>query len=337
VSDSRLDLLELDRSYLDTLKEIETEGIRFVSANFVKNISQIDSLIGMPTLLFYLGSVRGQNHVLAYQETTGNTISPFRWPQPSEAEHQRIAACERTLTFAVFDQFKDEARKAAVMKDTYQEIINSSPLIAESFAGSVKTILSAVLTGTWSAFETLAGDLWEESLKIHPRGLSELNGKPGDELKAKQKAARLPGQQDLRVDQKQEMMVPLSTLGKHGFNVSDQMGAILRGRFNFSKLEGIREAYIRAFGNDNFGKPILEHLGNDCLDSISEVRHLIVHKSGKVDEKFVAALKEDSRFASLKEKDDIFLDGPLVKSLIDPAIACASKLCKSVDNWIIHN
>jgi hypothetical protein len=56
--------------------------------------------------------------------------------------------------------------------------MNAAALLAEhsSSSGGLEALLFAQILGTWTAFETMAGDLWETAINLHPAGLAELKG-----------------------------------------------------------------------------------------------------------------------------------------------------------------
>ena len=61
-------------------------------------------------------------------------------------------------------------------------------------ADGMRGMLDAMILGAWTAFETLAGDLWETALNIHPVNLSDLGGNHDRIQKAAEKrlGVRLP-------------------------------------------------------------------------------------------------------------------------------------------------
>jgi len=60
------------------------------------------------------------------------------------------------------------------------------------------------------------------------------------------------------------------------------LGSVLRSKFDFSSFDGIAAAYERAFGPSQR----LQDLAGS-LKRIEQVRHLIVHRGGITDERFL--------------------------------------------------
>jgi hypothetical protein len=62
------------------------------------------------------------------------------------------------------------------------------------------------------------------------------------------------------------------------------MGTILRKRFTFTTLDGIRDAYVAAFSKD--GAEVTSLVKHRALFRPSCVRNLVFHKGGLMDEEF---------------------------------------------------
>ena len=179
--------------------------------------------------------------------------------------------------------------------------------------GAVEGLLKSTLVQTWTAVETLTQDLWESVLNEQPKYLAPLSGK---------------GPSDKKVD--------LHLLARENFDTASKMGTILRTKFNFTVLDDIRKAYSLAFASDR--EQIDAALSSESLDMLALVRNLIVHKDGKVDEKFV---KESGGFTGLSQLSrspvgtQIAFDGVVVADVVPPAVKDASNLVKAVDDWLL--
>ena len=96
--------------------------------------------------------------------------------------------------------------------------------------GAAEAWLSAQITGMWTAFEAMAEELWVSALNCHPRTLSELRG------------TKKGSGDDKKID--------LSWLHRYDYDLSNKMGEVLRKKYNFDKLEEMKEAYEAAFSED---------------------------------------------------------------------------------------
>ena len=217
----------------------------------------------------------------------------------------------------------------------------------------------------------LAGDLWVETLNAHPHGLSDLDGerrriqeladksladarkpKPaGDEPSAKEQDEMQDGADDEAAeDEKGQAAKPdpgkmiaikaIHNATKGSYNLSQSMGDLLRGKMDFTSVQGIREAYSLAFRQRKQKKAFRSMvaavdaaLSDTAIDALAAVRHVIVHKAGTVDESY----RRDHRKlpAALRVKaGQVPLDGDNVKNLIEPVAACSVKLLTAIDGWL---
>ncbi len=172
-------------------------------------------------------------------------------------------------------------------------------------------MLSSYITGMWTAFETMAGDLWEQALNLSPENLATLQGAP-------------KGQQRKSID--------LDIIRLHGFGLQKKMGTILRGKYEMSGLSEIQYAYAHAFTVE--ADAILAVINDPALEKLSAVRNLIVHKAGKVDQEYLDRTRNFSNLPAATIGLPLSIDGQFVTDLLRSAAAACFTLLKSVDDWI---
>jgi hypothetical protein len=83
----------------------------------------------------------------------------------------------------------------------------------------LEAMLSSALTGTWTAFETMAGDLWETAVNIHPAVLAELRGK--------RKRQENPPQDSETDEKESRKFVQLSEVLRHDFDLRKKWEAYI--------------------------------------------------------------------------------------------------------------
>lgn len=128
-----------------------------------------------------------------------------------------------------------------------------------------------------------------------------------------------------------QKLVSLDLIHRNQFDLRQKMGTVLRDRFEFSRLEGIREAYAAAFHKNS--DHIDAALSDDALDALSAVRNVIVHRAGIADTEYLRRSKH-LKLPPANAGAPIHLDGQIVVNLVRPAFACGSKLIGAVDDWI---
>jgi hypothetical protein len=192
-------------------------------------------------------------------------------------------------------------------------------------------MLSFCVTGTWTAFETMAGDLWEAALNVHPQGLAELKG-TRKRITRGTDSDSSRGQEDPEIEKLKS--VPLNEILRHEFKIENRMGTVLRTKQRFDHLVGIREAYGLAFFKNT--DDIDAVLKEDVFDALNTIRNLIVHRSGVVDTTY----ERKSKFLKIPSApvgSPIFLDGETVVHLMRAVTARSLHLLTSVDAWITAN
>ena len=227
-------------------------------------------------------------------------------------------------------------------------------------ASGVEGVFHAILTGMWTAFETLAGDTWIVAVNSQPRYLAKLTGTEGriERLlgsKARSNDSSTVGTDDV-TDSEPNMandddeactegggrkisLHEMCKLSGGGYDLSNRMGSLLVAceRVNFTSLYAIRKAYSLAFSekvrrartND-----IDKALTDRGLDALSVVRNLIVHRAGIGDATYLEDCKSAPSAPRLNVNDSLQLNGVLCRELIVGALNPSLLLIKSVDTWL---
>jgi hypothetical protein len=310
--------------------EIKTPEFDLVLNVFRYNFSRVRTMMTMPSQFCEMAMKIQKFLDLAKFEITGRVDGGgFSDPVPSAVatkfEELWKAEYDREAKFLGTPEW--DARVLRAHKRGLDPVIilgNSGPAVG------FHTMFSSYITATWTAIEAMAADLWEAALNAHPAGLSNLSGKSNRLRQTNKPSGFSP-----RTVESGPKLVPLSFIQMHHFDVRQKMGTILRERFEFGRLDGIREAYASAFHEKS--TQIDAALSNNALDSLSAVRNVIVHRAAIADAEYLKRakrLKVPIPPAGIGAQ--VPLDGQVVVELIAPAISCASKLIGAVDDWIVQ-
>jgi hypothetical protein len=178
----------------------------------------------------------------------------------------------------------------------------------------------------------MAQDLWEVALNAHPRTLSELRGRKNRFAKKRRGDAETE-QTDIE-EGAESKKVDLNFIQLHDYDLREKMGTVLKRKFSFDRLEGVREAYACAFSQKS--DRIDELLGESCLDELSSLRNVLVHRAGYADETYMRQSKHlDVPKVNLGDK--ILLDGEIVFPLLERVRLCTTDLVFEVDKWTQEN
>jgi hypothetical protein len=292
---------------------MKTEALRPVAGPFIGSRERVDQLAQMPLAIAGLSAerARGGNYVSPGHPPSG-TIERFLVDK--EGNSRNISIKGPWWLLKGLDDPEELKRRVHEAKDIIDFF-----LIAGG-AGSLQAWLSSLLLGAWTAFETFAGDFWEAPRSVHPQTLASLFSKSATrDAKGRGKS------------------LPMRHLEEDHYDLQNKMGTVLRDhRRNFQRLDGVAEAYQRAFpkgclvSRDMFWK-------NHEVRSLCAIRNVIVHRAGILDEAFQRQRCHDPRLAHYKVGDQLSLDGELVQQMIGGLVAFIETLITEVAGWILAN
>lgn len=189
--------------------------------------------------------------------------------------------------------------QSEVVQHNKREIINSP-----HFRPGYEALLASQVIGCWSAFETLATDLWVQLVNIRPKLAVRC-------LKGKQ--------------------FPLEALQKHGFNWEFHVGELVKDKAGLGTFDGIKKAFAELLPQV---PEITNALNADSLGAVRSVRNCLVHRSGIADSCFLNETKSVPPWRDVKVREQLPLDGANVAELVNAVIEVGCCLVKSVDQWL---
>ena len=307
--------------------KIKTTELEMVVKVFRYNMARVRMMMIMPAQVGDLGLRIQRCLDLAEFEATG------KLPRIAAPTVGQIAQnFDQIWTATVAEDSlikKDSARWDQHVFDSLVKGLDPVVVLGNSGpTGGFQAMFASFIISTWTAIETMAGDLWETALNVHPQKLSRLAGSAKRLRKTNKSSVIWPTP---RISESESKAVPLDLVQMHQFDLREKMGSVLRGRFGFSTLDGIREAYSSAF--DRNYTDIDAALSNDALDALSAVRNVIVHRAAIADAEYARRAKY-LPLPFRKEGIPIILEGKITVGLIKPAVVCAANLIGAVDDWI---
>jgi len=319
-----VELAEFNDSYSRIFIGLANKGLVPATHAFANNVHRAYSLFSFPALLMDLAP-----RVLDVWREQRDKLLPgiVAYPQTVTAEEFKRALAEPTLTLVMGTpkEILQRWKNGAALLDGLVEFAG------DTFALPTESMLASMITGMWTAFEVLAGDLWEAALNCHARVLSDLKGPKKRKQEKKRSDDDEPPKRRPGDD---EATIPIKLIQKHGYDLSSKMGSLLRNKFNFGLLESIRSAYLRAFSehSENIEKAIFD----PSLDQLAMLRNVLVHRGGIADEDFCKTVKRFKfpHFIGIPEQTAISLTGQIVLDVIDPAIKTSVQLAQTVDSWL---
>jgi Rad3-related DNA helicase len=141
---------------------------------------------------------------------------------------------------------------------------------------------------------------------------------------------------ELGLDDGKSLILKRKSFQRHGYNLSHMMGTFLRERFTFSRLDGIRNAYSRAFFDH--ADDIHKSINHESVRATCAVRNLLVHREGHCDDEYVRHSRSLPKLLpKLELGEKIQIDGELITRLLPDAFAACVDVMRRVDLWIINH
>lgn len=292
------------------VESTKTERLKRVAAGFRANIDRALDQLALPAFTIYWAKRAQLYECLSYFNNTGNP-DPSRCGEISEelVEKCRDDALLMHWKWVKSHQDIGDSFPSAEIERSMQAI--GGVIMHGSRARfGLLAILSSCVTIAWTAFESLAGDLWEEALNCHPVYLSQLKGRP-------------KGKDPLKLN--------ADCVHRYKYDLSNVMGTISRGRYKFSNISDAKTAYREAFAKDF---PNLDALIPPRMEVVECVRNLLVHRAGIIDQDFLNRMKSQPDFKAMNPGEELVVTGSVTGVFLADTVNSGVALFQAVDDWI---
>jgi hypothetical protein len=238
------------------LDHLTVPFLKPIAEGFFENVRQVESLIQMPLMMFSMLEINEQ-----FGEEM-KSLALDSWRRIRGEGFADLLDDAKTD----WDPVRQPDFFERVLK--HQEKVLAMPKCGEMLKTSMDVLYRAGVSGSWTAFECVATDLWVTALNEEPTSLaqtaiSSIEGQEPNELTSKQ--------------------IPVGLAARYGFDLRRCLGTLLRSKFDFTSVSGIQKAYKVFLPNDEF---IEKLLAQPELSELEATRHLIVHRASKVDEEY---------------------------------------------------
>lgn len=304
---SGVEFVSIPNEFIDGLKN---ETLKFVGAAFVDNVERARRMgTALIAVSHHAGQLEmrlcGARHELGLAPDDKSEDSSERFGDAFERVSRRWVAGRVGLG--------DEGINKLVMEDgcnTIDILVRAGRSPSGKDTGpvpsGVQSILGAILLMSYAAYESFASDLWIEALNVDSGLAKTWLGNHGDK------------------------QIKLAELAGFDFDVSNRMGSFLHQsqKVSFQSLDAIKTGYVDAFGGGAV---------SDCFEPWAELRltektrHLLAHRSGIVDDKFLRDVKKHPEYATLQVGNELRLVGGQVRDRVDACVHSAAALLRFVD------
>lgn len=285
---------------LPDVSALKEKALSFPVSTFIKNAQQVHLLSMFPINMFRLGAMFNRAIMTACHIKLNDAFFDY--------QKDKFLPEARDEILSIADDILQGRRMAPFGLGWIFSDYVFSVCADENERGMYDTLMSTQLVLGWTAFETLAGDLWEAAINTHcPRLVNKAwEGKS----------------------------IPFESLRVNEFDLKSKMGTVLRDHLEnpFQSLNAIKNAYQGAFSEGWVSED--KFWSNKDISSTFQIRNLIVHRAGIVDDKFRKDCASDSRIVCPPIGERFYLDGKLLPELLTGLFSAASKMIQSVDGYV---
>lgn len=333
----KLDQLSIDNrdGRIDNLSKLTTPEFQPIGKKFKEDIERIVLLCEMPSLIMYRAFNFGALVAQAFQEVTANEMPIGREWGIEEIQEENVNQNVSRRSPILLQSYEkhDAYDRIVALRAGHRNLVVEDGYLGGRIGQSIEAILRTVIVEGWTAFETMAGELWESALNVHPQTLCLMEGIP----KRKSKGIKyLPN------DFVPPKNVGIVFLNSNNYDPSKVMGTYYKTEekeiFKFTSWWNIRNAFLAAFSERTESIDEVLIGGHHHLNVFSQLRNLAVHQSLKVNQHFMdyafQSCKELRVFQDVRPGHTIALDGYVVAFLLNGLVKLSSSLLKHCDDWV---
>lgn len=302
---------------------IDTKCLVPCRSALMDNIARLCSLCALPMFALDMGQEFGTLTALTIYRLTG-------FPVVREGHEPTKADLDRKLY-----QVRSELQKMRVVGIGNEGIVDARLAMLQNATKFIdggdharlagEALYRSTLISAWTAFESAVSDTWETAVNNRFRSLGEKAlsvDVPSDE--STERAVKAVGKERLS-----------NLVLQHGGNIGDKVGTIVRqertGAFN--KFSGLRAFYVHTFGSE--ARPLFDTYPD--LARLEAIRHVLVHRGGKIDAAFVDRVKSDPDLSDLQIGEHLKVTSAMVLKYVRAAFDCSTAILAFVDVWMATN
>jgi len=278
------------------------EDYKNIANTFNYNVNSMLSALNIPFTLS-INATQNQHH---YRSRMVGIIESLKY----KVTHHDIETDDPILDQIRGDIIKNEMNKLKTSEEVQEQFVLNIYRFLEPFTheeettGAASALLYQGAILLWSAFEALSKDLFITFINKNPHKIKDLLESPATKKR-------------LNFNK-----ITPETLMNYDFDITNKMGEIVAENQDFSDLETIKQIYDVMFPASLSDRLILKD--NDIW-ILSQKRHLIVHRGGIVDKKYL-----DKTGEALNSGDKLLMTPKDLINYFEIIFDCGVSLFKSV-------
>ena len=183
---------------------------------FAENLKDLEASLRLPYEVLAYGNFKGMTFAQHSGEFWARIFSGA-----SEAEISALAYSVGQQAVERIHSAEDLGIDGDALIDEFHAVFVNH----EEGLGGFKNQLKAAILLSWSAFENLSADLWVNCLNTYPQAL----------------VSNISRSDSSQPDQKK---IDMWQLQRYEYDLRGHMGTVLKDRYKFTDVDGIRKAYV---------------------------------------------------------------------------------------------
>lgn len=257
---------------VSNLKSNLSPKLATLSAAFEQNISAVAATVGMPLTLATAASEGSHwQRIHSAERIRALKLDAEPGEDKNALDARRVSSAHEVASKRMHEFLGSADGRGTIAADTCRFLLKV--LKYEELGEAANELLRQGVVLSWSALEILSRDLFEAILNANPkRALTVI--------------------QEPTAKQRLQSKFTLEELATAGFDLSSSLGSLLSSQQDFSDIRTIKAVMLPALNTE----PDVEAaLGDKALWLLCQQRHLIVHRRGVVDARYLEGTREDRK------------------------------------------
>lgn len=253
---------------LDSIKDISNKldsSLKDIHLRYCESIEQILTLLSSPLIFmsFAMGKVK-ESHLSIEKAVQLGFFMNNPPKEPKDAAKHLVDFFEESMKKANETVVEDSIKESNILYENNEEIRKCFENIGRN-----------ALVNTWTLFETYSKEIWIKSFNQNPNFIN----------------SKIINTDNNLSNPILDKNIPLNLLSKYGFDVSNHLGEILSVKYDFTGCNGIKKSFKDLF---SLKDDEIEFMNNDNLNQLEIIRHILVHNSGVIDNKYLSRSKREN-------------------------------------------
>lgn len=299
--------MEALRSCISTVAESLSPPLRALAAAFDQNISAVCSTVGLPVTLASTASEGSHwQRIRSAEGIRALKLGPSPGEGADELDARRASIASEVASQRMREFVSSPDGRDTIAADACRFLLQAIKF--ENLSDAADELLRQGVVLAWSALEMLSRDLFETILNANPKHAITILQEP---------AAR----------HRLQSKFTLEELAAAGFDLSASLGSLLSSQQDFSDIRTIKAILLPILDSEAESYAALD---DKTLWVLCQQRHLIVHRRGIIDMRYIEATEEQRTIG-----DRLFVSPDDLESHLGKVVNAGVKLLSASNQYVV--